>query len=104
MGSYGTQLLWMMHQLLEYDLSFEAVLIFCDNTSVISPFKYSVHHSRAKHIDIKHHFIRDHVKNGDFSLEFIDSVNQLADIFTKPLLEERFCFLQNCLGITAFAS
>ena len=98
-GSCGTQLLWMMHQLLDYDLCYEAVPIFCDNTSAISLSKYTVHHSRAKHIDIKHHFIRDHVENGDFILEFVESENQLADIFTKPLLEDRFCFLRKCLGI-----
>jgi len=84
--SCGTQLLWMMNQLLDYDISFEGVPIFCDNTSAISLSKYIVHHSRAKHIDIKHHFIRDHVENGDFVLEFVDSENHLADLFTKPLL------------------
>ncbi|XP_049369397.1 secreted RxLR effector protein 161-like [Solanum verrucosum] len=59
--------------------------------------------SEAKHIDIKHHFIRDHVENGDFVVEFVDSENQLADIFTKPLLEAIFCFLRECLGITLSA-
>jgi len=100
-GSCGTQLLWIMHQLLDFNLCYESVPIFCDNTSAISLSKYTVHHSRAKHIDIKHHFIRDHVENGDFVLEFVNSENQLADIFTKPLLEERFCFLRKSLGIIA---
>lgn len=77
-----------MHQLLDYDLSFEGVRVYCDNTSAINLSNYIVHHSRAKHIDIKHHFIRDHVESGDFLLEFVDSENQLADIFTKPLLEK----------------
>ncbi|XP_059310199.1 secreted RxLR effector protein 161-like [Lycium ferocissimum] len=99
LGSCGTQLVWMMHQLIDYELSYDSMPIFCDNTSAISLSKYTVHHSRAKHIDIKHHFIRDNVENGDFALEFVDSENQLTDIFTKPLLEERFCFLRNCLGI-----
>jgi len=49
--------------------------VFCDNTSTISLSKYNMHHSRTKNIDIKHHFIRDHVENGDFSLEFVDSKN-----------------------------
>lgn len=53
----------MMYQLLDYDLSYEAVKIFFDNTSAISLSKYNVHHSRATHIDIKHHFIRDYVGN-----------------------------------------
>ena len=84
MGSCDTQLLWMMHQLLDYNLSYELIPIFCDNTSAISLFKYIVHHSRAKHIDIKHNFIRDHIENGDFSLEFVDSKNLFGDIFIKP--------------------
>ena len=42
-------------------------------------------HSRTKHIDIRHHFIRDHVQHGDVILEFVDTHSQLADIFTKPL-------------------
>ncbi|XP_075088471.1 secreted RxLR effector protein 161-like [Nicotiana tabacum] len=47
-------------------------------------------HSRAKHIEIKHHFIRDYVAKGDIVLELISTESQLADIFTKSLLEERF--------------
>lgn len=100
--SCGTQLLWMMHQLLDYDLSYKVVPILCDNIGAISLSKYVVHHSRSKHIDIKHHFIRDHVENENFVLELIASKNQLADIFTKPLLEERFCFIQKNLGISYF--
>lgn len=73
--------------------------ILCDNTSIISLFKYTVHHSRANHIVIKHHFIRDHVECGDFALEFIDIKNQLVDIFTKFPLKERFYFLRNYLGV-----
>jgi len=67
----------------------------CDNSSAICLSKNYVHHSRAKHIDIKHHFILDHVLNGDVEISFISTDFQLADIFTKPLLEERFCSLQN---------
>ncbi|XP_075079974.1 secreted RxLR effector protein 161-like [Nicotiana tabacum] len=54
---------------------------------------------KAKHIEIKHQFIRDHVAKCDIVLEFINTENQLADIFTKPLLEERFCFLHDKIGI-----
>jgi len=92
-GSCCTQVLWIMHQLLDYDLSLTSTPIFCDNTSAIYLSKNSMHHSIAKHIEIKHHFIRDHVAKGDIVLEFISTDSQLADIFTKPLLEERFCFL-----------
>ncbi|XP_075104751.1 secreted RxLR effector protein 161-like [Nicotiana tabacum] len=98
-GSCCTQVLWIMHQLLNYDLSLTSTPIFCDNTSVICLLKKIVHYSRAKHIEIKHHFIRDHVAIGDIVLEFISTDSQLADILTKSLLEERFCFLRKKIGI-----
>ena len=62
-----------MHQLLDFDLDLESIPIMCDNTSAINLSKYTLHHSRAKHIDIKHHFIRDHVKNDEFCQNFVDS-------------------------------
>ncbi|XP_075102910.1 secreted RxLR effector protein 161-like [Nicotiana tabacum] len=98
-GSCCTQVLWIMHQFLDYDSSLTSTPICCDNTSAIYLSKHYVHHSRAKHIEIKHHFICDHVAKDDIILEFISTDSQLADIFTKPLLEERFCFLRKKIGI-----
>jgi hypothetical protein len=49
-----------------------------------------VEHSRTKHIDIRHHFLRDHQQMGDIDVCHITTDNQLADIFTKPLDEKRF--------------
>jgi hypothetical protein len=46
-----------------------------------------VEHSRTKHIDIRHHFLRDHQQKGDIEVFHVSSENQLADIFTKPLDE-----------------
>ena len=59
-----------------------------------------IQHSRSKHIEIKHHFIRDHVNKSEIELIFVDTKNQLADIFTKPLVEDRFNFIKNKLNIT----
>ena len=61
--------------------------------------KNSVLHSRTKHIDVRHHFLRDHVERQDVSLVFIDTKSQLADIFTKPLCEVDFCRIRNELGM-----
>jgi len=71
----------------------------CDNTNAINLTKNQIQHSRTKHIEIRHHFIRDHVSNGDCEVKFIETKLQLSDIFTKPLPKERFFFLQNELGI-----
>ena len=61
----------------------------CDNTSAINLFKNPVNHSRAKHIQVRHHFLRDHVANSNIKLEFISTIDQLAYIFTKSLDESQ---------------
>ncbi|GJV35510.1 retrovirus-related pol polyprotein from transposon TNT 1-94 [Tanacetum coccineum] len=66
------------------------VPIFCDNTSAIAISNNPVMHSRTKHVDIRYHFIRDHILKGDIELHFIPTQYQLTDIFTKPLDEPTF--------------
>ena len=73
--------------------------MLCDNTSAINLTKNQVQHSRTKHIKIRHHFIRDHVSNGDCEIQFVTTESQLADIFTKPLSKDKFFSLRNELGI-----
>ena len=84
---------------MDYGIKLDHIPIKCDNTSTINLSKNPIQHSRTKHIDIRYHFLRDHVQNGDISLEFIDTNNQLADIFTKPLSEERLNFIKYELGM-----
>ena len=50
-------------------------------------------------IDIKHHFVRDHVAKGDIELNYVESKSNLADIFTKPLPELEFSSLRRQIGI-----
>jgi len=56
-------------------------------------------HSRTKHIEVIHHFIRDHIIKGHYIIEFIDTNHQLAYIFTKPLPRDRNYELRRPLGI-----
>ena len=84
---------------MNYGIKLDHIPIKCDNTSAINISKNPIQHSRTKHIDIRHHFLRDHVQIGDISLEFVDTNNQLADIFTKPLNEERLNFIKHDLGM-----
>jgi len=64
--------------------------LFCDNTSAINLTKNLVQHSRTKHIEIRQHFIRDHVNNSDYEIQFVASEKQLADLFTKSLVNTQF--------------
>ena len=64
----------------------------CDNTSAINLTKNLVMHFKTNHIQIRHHFIRDHVQRDDISLRFIQTDLQLGDIFTKLFDENQFVF------------
>ncbi|WP_375704769.1 Ty1/Copia family ribonuclease HI, partial [Bartonella sp. AD328YNZD] len=83
----------------DYGLNQESITLFCDNISAISISKNPVQHSQTKHIDIRHHFIRELVEDNMVSLEHISTERQLADIFTKPLEATRFINLRKALGI-----
>ena len=88
-----------MHQLRDLGINLKEVPIKCDTKSVIDITKNPVLHSRTKHIEVRHHFIRDHVQKGHVTLTFVRMDYQLADIFIKPLSEERFKFIRHELGM-----
>ena len=94
-----TQLLWMRQTLRDYGVDNDKVPLLCDNESAIKIAYNPVQHSRTKHIEIRNHFIRDHVARGDIELQYVPTKDQLADIFTKPLDEARFSYLRNELNI-----
>ena len=73
--------------------------IFCDNTSAINLSKNLVQHSKSKLIEIQYHFIRDLVEEKIVWLEFINTDNQKADIFTKPLDGPQFESLRKTIGV-----
>ncbi|GJS76461.1 retrovirus-related pol polyprotein from transposon TNT 1-94 [Tanacetum coccineum] len=93
-----TQVLWMRSQLTDYGFGFNKIPMYCDNKSVIALCCNSVQHSRSKHIDIRFHFIKEHVENGVIELYFVNTEYQLADIFTKALGRERIEFLKQQAG------
>ncbi|GJW78209.1 hypothetical protein Tco_0139891, partial [Tanacetum coccineum] len=92
-------ILWMKSQLSDYDIHYKMVPIFCDNTSAIAISNNPVLHSRTKHIDIRYHFIKDHILKGDIELHFTPTEYQLADIFTKPPDKPTFTRLKAELGM-----
>ncbi|KAK6130243.1 hypothetical protein DH2020_036053 [Rehmannia glutinosa] len=90
---------WMKQTLADYKCSFENVPIFCDNISAINIAQNPVHHNRTKHIEIRHHFLRDCVSKRKIEISFVPSQDQLADIFTKPLTSRDFASIRARLGI-----
>lgn len=76
--------------LVAYAVGQDVMTLFCDNISAINISKNHVQHSKTKHIEIRHHFIRDLVEDKNIRLEYIHTEKQLADIFTKALDVDRF--------------
>ncbi|GJR85802.1 retrovirus-related pol polyprotein from transposon TNT 1-94 [Tanacetum coccineum] len=103
LSGFCSQILWMHSQLTEYGFKFNKIPLYCDNNSVIALCYNKVQHSRAKHIDIRYHFIKEQVENGIVELYFVQTEYQLADIFTKPSPRERFNFLIDKLGMRSMS-
>jgi hypothetical protein len=99
MGQCCAQLLWMRQTLWDFGYNLSKVPLLCDNESAIRLADNPVEHSRTKHIDIQHHFLRDHQQKGDIDIYQISTENQLANIFTKTLDEKRFCRLRSELNV-----
>jgi hypothetical protein len=70
-GSSCTQLLWMRQTIKDYGYTMNQVLLLCDNESVIKIAYNPCEHSRIKHIDIQHHFLRDHAIKGDIIISHV---------------------------------
>jgi hypothetical protein len=98
-GQCCAQLLRMRQTLWDFGYNLSKVPLLCDNDSAIRMADNPVEHSRTKHIDIQHHFLRDHQQKGDIEVFHISTENQLADIFTKPLDEKIFCRLCSELNV-----
>jgi hypothetical protein len=88
----------MRQTLWDFGYNLSKVPLLYDNESAIHMADNPVEHSRTKHIDIRHHFMRDHQQKGEFEVFYISTKNQLADIFTKPLDEKTFCRLRSELN------
>nr|GEZ16851.1 retrovirus-related Pol polyprotein from transposon TNT 1-94 [Tanacetum cinerariifolium] len=98
-SSCCAQVLWTRTQLTNYGFFYDKVPIYCDLKSAIAISCNPVQHTRTKHIDVRYHFIKDHVEKGTIELYFVGTEYQLADLFTKSLPEARFKFLVEKLGM-----
>jgi hypothetical protein len=95
--SAGVQEIKWIRQLLE-ELSFkqqQPSILISDNQAAIAISENDVHHHRTKHIDIRHHFIRDSIKQKEIQVKWIQSEQQLADVLTKGLAKNKFIQLRN---------
>jgi hypothetical protein len=86
MSRCAQQMVWMHNWLSEVEVEYSLPgLLRGDNQGAIALTKTTKDHSKVKHIDIRHHYIRELLKSGSIAMEQVSSANNLADLFTKPL-------------------
>nr|GEU42708.1 ribonuclease H-like domain-containing protein [Tanacetum cinerariifolium] len=88
-----TQVIGMRTQLLDYAYTYNKIPIYCDSKSAIAISCNPVQHLRTKHINIRYHFIKEHIEKGTMELYFVGAEYQLADLFTKALPKKCFDYL-----------
>ena len=94
-GHCCAQLLLMRQTLRDFGYKLSKVPLLCDNESAIHMADNPVEHIRTKHIDIRYHFLRDHQQKGDIEIAYVNTQNQLPDIFTKPFIGDLFSNAMN---------
>ncbi|GJY96601.1 retrovirus-related pol polyprotein from transposon TNT 1-94 [Tanacetum coccineum] len=95
------QVLWIQNQMLDYGFNFMNTNIYIDNESTICIMKNPVFHSKTKHIEIRHHFIRDSYEKRLIQVIKIHTDHNVADLLTKAFdsrMDGRTCNIkQKCV-------
>ena len=77
-----------------------AIIIYCDNQKIQTFAKNFINHSRMKHMNIQHHFVREKIVEKRIQLKHVLTQNQIIDDFIKPLLKNAFEKFRNAFGLT----
>ncbi|KNZ76962.1 Copia protein [Termitomyces sp. J132] len=90
----------MLLKAIGWDFTSNLMTMFCDNKAAILLSEDPTAHARVKHFDIKYHFIRERTHNGEIAIKYVNTRDNIADMFTKPLPKPLFVRLQHMLGVT----
>lgn len=100
MSRCAQQMTWMQSWLSEANIKYNLPgVIRGDNRGAIALTKNTRDHGKVKHIDIRHHYIRELVQSGAITMEQVSSADNLADLFTKPLPRDHHHRLLTALNI-----
>ena len=85
------EVIWLIQHLRELGFKVKSpVSLLADNQAAIALSKNPVHHQRSKHIDIRHHFLRDKIKDKMFKMEYVSTEDNIADVMTKAVSAKVF--------------
>ncbi|OWB64646.1 hypothetical protein B5S29_g5835 [[Candida] boidinii] len=105
LGDAVRELLWLRQLLNQLPVNTTGTpLLYEDNNGCILLASHPVFHSRTKHIDVRHHFLREHLAAGSFNLVHVGTNHMAADMLTKPLGKIKFLQLSTLLGVQKVAS
>uniref|UniRef100_A0A803P9L6 Retrovirus-related Pol polyprotein from transposon RE2 n=1 Tax=Cannabis sativa TaxID=3483 RepID=A0A803P9L6_CANSA len=95
-----SEVIWLQSLLDEISVKvFQIPILWCDSMGAGSLTSNPVFHARTKHVEVDLHFIRDRVLADKLDVRFVDSTNQVADIFTKPLPTSSFTYFRSKLTL-----
>lgn len=89
-ASCCAQLFWIKQQLKDFGIRTHTIPLLCDNTNDVNMGKNPVQHKRTRHIDVRHHFLRDNVEKETICMQYCRTEDQIADIITKTMSKDQF--------------
>lgn len=99
MFSATQEALWLKSLNSEIFTSNETLIIECDNKGALQLSEKSSYHPRTKHIDVRHHFLREKVNDGAVKFQYIKTDHMLADFLTKSITAEKQQFCSRGLNL-----
>ena len=97
--------MWFKHMFKELGMPIIVPIPICsDNNGAIFISNNPIQERRMKHIDVKFHYIRELIENGDIEVLRVDTNDNIADIFTKPLGRVKFEHFRGLLGLEFYSS
>ena len=91
--------LWLRKLAADLDLEEGAIPINIDNQGALSVARNPVTSSHSKHIDVHHHLLRERVARGEVAVRYCPTELMVADILTKALPANKFCFCRAAMGV-----
>jgi hypothetical protein len=96
--------LWLRKVAVDFGLAPGAIQIYTDSQSALKPLRNPIISQRSKHIDVRHHFTRERIANGEVTFTYLPTDQMAADTLTKSLPEQALCKHRSTMGVRGAAT